>query len=129
MKVLLDTHAMIWWWTAPGRFRKATLKTLSAPDTDVLVSAISAYELAYKHRCGKLILPDALLEEFDRIIAEERWEEIPVTVQHTLLAGRLDSAPRDPFDRILAAQALSEGAWLATIDKEFNSFPGLKILW
>ncbi|HRJ74188.1 MAG TPA: type II toxin-antitoxin system VapC family toxin [Terrimicrobiaceae bacterium] len=129
MKVLLDTHAMLWWWTAPERIRKKTLAVLSDPETTVFASAVSAHEMAYKHHCGKLALPDGLLKGFGDILAAERWTPLSITVEHTLLAGSLPSTHRDPFDRLLAAQATLEKARLVTMDPAFDSFSGLDILW
>jgi len=129
MKVLLDTHAMLWWWTAPELLSKPILKILSNPATTILASAVSAYEMAYKHHCGKLILPKGLMEDFAAVLAQERWTELPVTIEHTLLAGRLPSPHRDPFDRLLGAQAIQEKANLVTVDPAFKTFPGLPVLW
>jgi PIN domain nuclease of toxin-antitoxin system len=76
MKVLLDTHAMLWWWSEPERIPQQVLKILSDPATTVLASAVSAYEMAYKHRCGKLSLPPELLKDFPEILKAERWDEL-----------------------------------------------------
>ncbi len=129
MKVLLDTHAMLWWWTEPDRIPRKTLKTLSSPETIVMASAVSGYELAYKHHCGKLLLPENLLENFSENLAAERWTPLPLNVEHSLLAGQITSPHRDPFDRLLAAQAILEKARLVTIDPAFHTFPDLQVLW
>lgn len=129
MNVLLDTHAMLWWWLEPERFPKKILRILSNPETLVLASAVSGYELAYKHHCGKLILPDGLLENFEQNLEAERWTQLPLTVEHSLMAGQIVSPHRDPFDRLLAAQAILERARLVTVDAAFQTFPGLQILW
>lgn len=129
MKLLLDTHAMLWWWTAPERLPQPTLSLLSHAGTEILASAVSAYEVAYKHRLGKLSLPAALLGQFEQVVSQERWTELPVTVPHSLLAGSFPSDHRDPFDRLLAAQAVIEDAMLVTMDPAFASFPRLRTLW
>lgn len=105
MKVLLDTHAMLWWWSEPHRIPQPVLTILSDPATTILASAVSAYEMAYKHRCGKLFLPPDLLKDFSAVLQVERWTELSLTIRHSLLAGDLTSTHRDPFDRLLGAQA------------------------
>lgn len=129
MKLLLDTHALLWWWTEPERIPVALLEKLSAPETEILASAVSAYELTYKHRLGKLELPEDLLSGFAEALAAERWTALPVTLAHSLLAGRLTSDHRDPFDRLLAAQSLIEQAALVTVDPVFVDFEGLQTVW
>lgn len=129
MKLLLDTHAMLWWWTAPERLPQHALSLLSDAGTEILASAVSAYEVAYKHRLGKLSLPAALLEQFEQAVSQERWTELPVRFSHCLLAGNFPSDHRDPFDRLLAAQAVVEGAMLVTMDPAFATFPELRTLW
>ena len=129
MKVLLDTHAMLWWLADPNRIPGSTLDLLSDPATTVLASAVSAYEMAYKHRCGKLFLPPELLKDFSAILEAERWDELPLTIEHSLLAGRLPAPHSDPFDRLLGAQAIIEKAGLVTADPAFRSFEGLNVVW
>ncbi|MBL9115376.1 MAG: type II toxin-antitoxin system VapC family toxin [Verrucomicrobiaceae bacterium] len=129
MKLLLDTHAMLWWWTAPERLPPKALSLMSDPSTGILASAVSAYELTYKNRLGKLQLPSSLLNQFERSVADERWTELQVSTSHSLLAGRFASDHRDPFDRLLAAQAIIEQAVLVTLDPAFESFPEVERLW
>ena len=129
MKVLLDTHAMLWWWSSPERIPRPVLTILSDPATTVLASAVSAYEMAYKHRCGKLFLPPELLRDFSAILEAERWDELPLTIEHSLLAGQLPSPHSDPFDRLLGAQAIIEKVDLVTADPAFRSFEGLNVVW
>ena len=129
MKFLLDTHAMLWWWTDPVRIPEPVLAILSDPATTVLASAVSAYEMAYKHHCGKFSLPPKLLGDFSAVLKAERWTELPLTIEHALLAGELASPHRDPFDRLLGAQAILEKADLVSADPAFRSFQGLNIVW
>ena len=129
MKVLLDTHAMLWWLADPNRIPGSTLALLSDPATTVLASAVSAYELAYKHRCGKLALPAELLRDFPAILEAERWTALSLSIEHSLLAGELPSSHRDPFDRLLGAQAIIEKADLVTADPAFRSFESLNVVW
>jgi PIN domain nuclease of toxin-antitoxin system len=129
MKVLLDTHAMLWWWSSPERIPQPVLTILSDPATTVLASAVSAYEMAYKHRCGKLALPPELLRDFPAILQAERWTALSLSIEHSLLAGELPSSHRDPFDRLLSAQAIIETAGLVTADPAFRSFAGVQLVW
>ena len=129
MRVLLDTHAILWWWTDPDQFRKSTLAKLCRRETEVLISCVSAYELALKEKSGKLPLPKGLLDDFDEIIRDERWTPLSLTVEHCQIAGRLKTPHKDPFDRLIGAQALAEKATLITTDPAFATFPDLKVLW
>lgn len=129
MKLLLDTHAMLWWWTDPERLPQRALNALRDARTEIFVSAVSAYEIADKNKLGKLQLPPALLDRFDTTIREERWTPLPVSLSHSLLAGRLAWEHRDPFDRLLAAQSALENAPLVTADPAFANCPGLRCLW
>ena len=128
MKLLLDTHVLLWWWAEPERLPASLLATLSAPETEIWISAVSAYELAYKHRLGKLGLPEGLLAGFEVAVAAERWEPLSVSLDHCLRAGQLAAEDRDPFDRLLAAHALSIGATVVTNNEfDFADVPGLKV--
>ena len=129
MKLLLDTHVLLWWWAEPERLPASLLDTLSAPETEIWISAVSAYELAYKHRVGKLGLPEGLLAGFGAAVTAERWESLSVSLDQCLRAGQLAAEHRDPFDRLLAAQALVENMTLVTVDPAFAGFEGLRTLW
>jgi len=129
MKLLLDTHALLWWWSEPERLPNPLIARLSLPETEILASAVSAYELAYKHRLGKLQLPPGLLENFAAAVTAEQWVPLPVTLEHGRHAGSLASPHRDPFDRLLAAQSMLENAPLVTMDSAFSAFPGLSTHW
>lgn len=94
----------------------------------IFVSAASAYEIAYKNRLGKLREADILLTAFEERLAEQRFELLNVTVAHALAAGQLDPSHRDPFDRLLMAQAQLENAVLVSNEKLFDLF-GVPRLW
>jgi PIN domain nuclease of toxin-antitoxin system len=128
VKVLLDTHAVLWWILGNPRLSKSASEILSQRNTTILVSAISGHEIATKHRLGKLPVPLQLAENLDGTIAENGWQSLPLTMAHAQLAGRLQGAHRDPFDRMLAAQALTENVELVTNDPAFTAF-GVRVLW
>ena len=122
MKVLLDTHALIWWSSNDPRLSMVARELIQNPDTQVLVSAASAWEIATKARLGKLHGVQRLLSDFDALLAADGFTHLPITHQHALLAGSFDLAHRDPFDRMLAAQALIENAVLLSNDPELRVF-------
>lgn len=128
MSLLLDTHAAVWWWCAPERLGATALNGLRNPSTKVLFSAASAFEIALKSRLGKLPLPPALTNSLEQRAIEEGWELLSITVRHAQLAGAWDVAHRDPFDRLLAAQARLENLDLVTTDPAFGPF-GISCVW
>lgn len=91
----------------------------------IFVSAASAFEIATKQRIGKLEA-SALLDRWDDEVRTAGLVALPITAQHALVAGRVDWDHRDPFDRLLAAQALTEGLELVTVDPAFHAVPGLQ---
>lgn len=121
MKLLLDTHAAIWWWCAPGRLSARALNALQDPSNEVVFSAASAFEIALKHRSGRLPLPPAVVGNLERTVLEEGWRLLPISVRHAELAGGWDAEHRDPFDRLLAAQARLENLELVTADPAFRA--------
>ena len=128
MKVLLDTHAVLWWILGNPRLSKDASEILSHRDTTIIVSAISGHEISTKHRLGKLPVPARLAENLDAIVVENGWQPLSLTIAHAQLAGRLQGSHRDPFDRMLAAQALIEDVPLVTNDPAFLTF-GVKVIW
>jgi PIN domain nuclease of toxin-antitoxin system len=100
MKLLLDTHALLWWLSDPGILSETALDAISEPGNDVLVSAVVAWEIAIKRGLGKLTAPADLLTE----IAVSGLEVLPISMEHALMTGRLPNHHRDPFDRMLVAQ-------------------------
>ncbi|MBX3570320.1 MAG: type II toxin-antitoxin system VapC family toxin [Rhizobiaceae bacterium] len=119
MSLLLDTHTFAWFCQKDGL--PAPVRTLIEDHSeDVFVSAISAYEMALKFRLG--LWPDAgpLVKSFDSIIEEAHFRLLPVTSTHAIRAGLLATIHRDPFDRILAAQAMIEDLRIVSRDKQFE---------
>ncbi|AXE39059.1 type II toxin-antitoxin system VapC family toxin [Acidipropionibacterium virtanenii] len=129
MTYLLDTHALLWALTDPSRLGPHAHEVLVNRSSSIVVSAVTAWEIATKHRLGKLPQADALLGAYGRHLDRLGAERLPVSEEHALLAGRLDWAHRDPFDRMLAAQAILESLTLVTADEAFTSLPGITLLW
>ncbi len=128
MRVLLDTHVLIWAVTDPKRLFRSVRALLEDTATSVLVSSASAWEIATKHRLGKLPEAGEILQDYEGHLATFLAEDLCVTARHALTAGGFPSPHRDPFDRLLAAQALLEGVPLVTTDPAFRGFP-VSRLW
>ncbi len=128
MKLLLDTHALIWWLAGDEALSRHAREAIANENNGVAVSAASAMEIATKFRIGKL--PDAALlaQEFEAIIAEQGFAELPISVRHARLAGEMNIAHKDPFDRLLIAQALSDDMFLISNEALFDGF-SVKRLW
>ena len=122
MKALLDTHALLWWLFDDSRLSQAAKAIIADPESDILVSAASAWEIATKYRIGKL--PDATpaVEQLAQVLRQERFQELPVTLQHALAAGLLPGPHRDPFDRMLMAQSQIEDLPVVTNDPVFAQY-------
>ncbi|KRE24204.1 hypothetical protein ASE66_02870 [Bosea sp. Root483D1] len=127
MRLMLDTSALIWWANDSPQLTLTARNGISAADA-VFVSAITAMELSTKLRIGKL--PDArlLVEEFEVRCADEGFGLLPLSHRHGLFAGSIKAEPRDPFDRMLAAQAILEDLLLVSSDTAFDAL-GARRLW
>lgn len=129
MRLLLDTHALLWALAEPHRLSPRAASLIKDPNNVVLVSAASAWEIATKQRLGKLPGAGPIVAAYAAHLATLRAEELPVRSEHALLAGGFTLAHRDPFDRVLAAQASLEGVALLTNDPAFAAFPDVELLW
>lgn len=122
MRLLLDTHALLWWWKDDPRLSQRAAEAISNEANTVLVSAASAWEIATKHRIGKLPGVETALREFNELIVADGFSHLAVAHNHAIKAGGFDVEHRDPFDRMLAAQAMIEGAALVTDDAAMRLF-------
>lgn len=128
MKLLLDTHALIWWWLDDPQLSAKAREAIADPANEIRVSAASAWEIATKQRLGKLEgVPDAS-SRFLELVAADGFLLLPMTAQHALRAGSLASQHKDPFDRMLAAQADIERAAVISRDAALASM-GVETLW
>jgi len=129
VKYLLDTHTLLWAAQDESRLSSRALEIIENIDASLFVSAISAYEIMYKHQLGKLSGYAYIAENYFDIIYKLSVNELPISAQHTYYAGKIEWAHRDPFDRLLAAQAATESMTLITNDPAFETIPWLKVLW
>ena len=129
MRLLLDTHAALWWWGFPEKLSSSVKAALTNPESEIFFSAVSGYEISWKHQLGKLVIPSSLRDHLAAAIHEEGWKILNLTLPHTVAAGRHESEHRDPFDRLLAAQAISEDLSLISADAALDTFPELVRLW
>ncbi len=128
MRLLLDTHALLWW-VADSRRLSARAHGLIADETNSLfVSAASAWEIATKHRIGKLPEAAGMALDVAGAIAGQGFEELPITVADAERSGRLPGPHGDPFDRMLIAQARSRELALVSNDRAFDDY-GVTRLW
>lgn len=128
MSYLLDTHALLWWWTDDPRLSPLARTLIETETNEIWVSAASAWEIATKHRLGKLREAGDAVTRFPELVAADGFAHLPITYPHALRAGSYTGSHRDPFDRMLAAQAELDALVLLTCDSAFSSF-GTRIAW
>ena len=128
VRVLLDTHAFLWWIADSARLSRAARRTIGDESNIIFVSAASAWEITTKHRTGKLAQAEAAALDVTGSIAGQGFEEQAITVDDAERAGRLPGLHRDPFDRVLIAQALARDLTVVSADKVFDGY-GVRRLW
>lgn len=128
LKLLLDTHTLIWWFLGLPKLSQRARKAIDRPNASVYVSAATGWELATKYRSGRLQNVGPLVARMPEYLSQWHFQELPVTMIHSLRAGMLLGEHGDPFDRMLAAQALVEGLVLITSDEKLAGL-GPKTLW
>ena len=129
MRLLLDTHALLWWWADDARLGIAARTAIADEGNEVLVNAASAWEIATKQGLGKLAAQPADAGEFAALLRADGFGHLAVTHRHAWQAGSLAVEHRDPFDRMLAAQAQLEGLVLVSVDPVFAGEFGQRVLW
>lgn len=128
MRVLVDTHAWLWWTAAVDRLGPAARNALEDPDTTVLVSMATSWEIAILLELKRIALDEPVEAYMARELGKAGVEVLPIAAHHL---GRLVHLPRhhrDPFDRLLIAQALSEGVPFVTADRRAPAY-GVEVLW
>ncbi len=128
MRVLLDTHALLWWLDGDRRLPAKVRKIIANSENEVIVSAASAWEITTKARLGKL--PGALEVASDvaACVMGQGFAAMPIAMDHAQRAGSLPGPHRDPFDRMLIAQSQAEGLPLVTNETAFEAY-GIRRIW
>ena len=123
-RLLLDTHTFLWWLGNDSRLGIEARDIISNKQNFVFVSAATGWEIAIKRALGKLEAPDDL----DALVEKEGFEHLPITFYHGEQAETLPSHHKDPFDRILVAQAQAEGLVIVTVDKTISEY-GVRVIY
>lgn len=128
MKLLLDTHAFIWWFNEPEKLSTKALTLLTDGGNDLILSVASIWEMQIKVQLGKLKFTVSLRELVESHEQKNGVQVLPVELEHVLTLDTLPPYHKDPFDRLLVAQASVEGASLISSDPVFSSYP-VNLLW
>ena len=128
MRILLDTHALLWWLDGDRRLSQRARRLIDSDQTAVLVSAASAWEICAKFRLGKLPGAAAVATDLMGCLDSQGFAPLSITVDHAQRAGSLPGPHRDPFDRVLIAQSQAEDLPLVTVDPVFGLY-GVKVIW
>ena len=128
VQALLDTHTFLWWLAGNPRLSGAARRAIEDDANTIFVSAVSAWEIATKHRIGKLPQAEAVALDVTGAIAGQGFEALAITVDDAERAGRLPGLHRDPFDRVLIAQALARDLAVVSVDRTFDGY-GVRRLW
>jgi PIN domain nuclease of toxin-antitoxin system len=118
---LIDTHILLWWLFNDPKLNAECREILRNPAHRILVSSVSAWEIATKYRIGKLPEAKQIVEEYSQILHQAKFIELPMTSAHALRAGSLPILHRDPFDRMIMAQAELENLPVITYDEAFQT--------
>lgn len=124
MRLLLDTHVLLWWMLEHPRLTPDLEALVADESNTVLVSSVSAIEISTKQQLGKLDVPDDLDEQ----VGASGFTDLPLTIRHGLAAGRLPLHHRDPFDRLLVAQAQCDDLTLVTADRKLLAYDVRRIM-
>lgn len=128
MRLLLDTHALLWWLSGDPHLVEPARRVIQEEGSDVYVSAASAWEIATKARIGKLPGAESLAQDFAAEIERHGFLPLPISVEHGQRAGNLPGPHKDPFDRMLIAQAQAENLILVSNEAIFDQY-GIQRQW
>ncbi len=127
-RLLLDTHAFLWWLAGDERLSVAAREAIGEEQDSVFVSAASIWEISTKHRLGKLPGVSAIVGDLAGAIHGQGFVGLPITIQHGQTAGALPGPHRDPFDRMLIAQAMLDDLVLVSNELAFDAY-GVRRSW
>jgi PIN domain nuclease of toxin-antitoxin system len=129
LRLLLDTHTFLWWLAGNEALPVTARAAIADEDNDVFVSAASAWEITTKHRLGKLPGVAAIIDDLDAAIVNQSFIGLPISIRHGQVGGALPAGPhRDPFDRMLIAQAMVDSLVLVSNEQIFDAY-GVGRLW
>jgi len=128
VRLLLDTHAFLWWLAGHSSLPVRVRAEIDTSGSDVFVSAASAWEIATKYRLGKLPQAELVASDVLLNVESQQFTPLPISVKHGQLAGALPGRHRDPFDRMLIAQAITEDLVLVSNERAFDAY-GVRRLW
>lgn len=128
MRILLDTHAFLWWVTDDKRLSVRAKRLIAQGSNEIFFSAASAWEISIKSTLGRIELPDAAERYIPSQLEHNAFQPLPVRIEHALRVTALPSVHRDPFDRLLVAQALVEGLAILSKDRRIASYPA-RVIW
>ena len=128
MRVLLDTHVLLWWIADDPRVSRRAARAIANPRNDVFVSAVSAWETVTKASSGRLRLPGDPRVVFLEQLESNGFSQLPITIRHAIATAALPGIHRDPFDRLLIAQAIEEDLALVSGDDVLGRYP-VRVLW
>lgn len=129
MRVLLDTHTLLWYAVRPEDLGRRAREALDSPETERLLSPASAWELAIKVSIGKLKLGQDVMAFMQAALATPRTTWLDLSLAHIAKQTELPLHHRDPFDRLLIATALVEDVPIITRDAAFHAYAGLRTIW
>lgn len=128
MRVLLDTHALLWLLLEPAKLSKRVRNVLARVETELVVSSATAWEISTKYRLGKLDQASEVVRGYQEHLRTALATELVISSAHALLAGSFKTAHKDPFDRLIAAQGTLESLPVVSSDPAFDEFP-VTLLW
>ena len=128
LRLLLDTHALLWWLFDDPQLPRPVREAIGDMDTQAYVSSATGWELAIKSRLGKLPHAQEAVSNLAGLLSASQMQVLPITLDHALAAGALSGPLKDPFDRMLIAQAQIEGLTIVSIDREFRRYK-VPLIW
>ena len=128
MRLLIDSHVLLWWLLSDSHLSKTAQDVIADSANEVLVSAVTGYELALKAAAGRLSLPGKIEQFVPSRVATEGFTPLSISLDHASRAGTLPAIHRDPFDRLLVAQAQVEGVPLVTADPAIGQYD-VEVIW
>jgi PIN domain nuclease of toxin-antitoxin system len=125
---LIDTHVLLWWLFDDPKLSRSAFELIRDPDNTIMVSSASGWEIATKHRLGKLPHAGKAVEKLSELLRASRIDVLPISLEHALRAGSLPGPHRDPFDRMIIAQGQIEKLPIITSDRAFENYE-VQLIW